>query len=124
MLHCQSVNFNQNCFVSGSPFILNVDGEPSGRLNEIVTKEIAAVAAAHPGSKCVVRFKIPGTSCIDMEAIFVSPSGNSDACEIVGLDDCVHEVRFEPEEEGVYTISLKHKGLHVCGKFCNVLLLK
>lgn len=102
------------CF-TGSPFILNVGGEQSGKQRVVVSKDMSAVLAAQPGTKCQLLVKVPGTSCLDMEAVVVSPEGATDECEIMGMDDCVHDVKFVPDEDGVYVISLKHKGLHVAG---------
>lgn len=108
------VNYN-NYSLAGSPIILEVGGQASGRQRALVSKEVSAVMAAQPGSRCEVLVRIPGTSCLDMEAILVSPDGCTDECEIKGLDDCVHDIAFVPAEDGVYVLSLKHKGLHVAG---------
>ena len=47
--------------VTGSPFMLHVGGEPSGRVRETVTVNIKEAEATGPGSKCEFQLKIPGT---------------------------------------------------------------
>ena len=101
--------------VPGSPFMLNVTGEPSGRIRETVVKDIAGVGSSCPGSKCEFQLKIPGTDPLDMEAQLASPTGKVDLCEIADLDESLYDIKFVPTEEGVHTVSLKHKGLHISG---------
>ena len=45
---------------TGSPFMLNVGGEASGRIRETVTKQVGAAPAIGPGSKCEFQLVIPG----------------------------------------------------------------
>lgn len=51
-----------------------------------------------------------------MEAVLTSPTGKSELCAIADLPDSLYDIKFEPAEEGVHTVSLKHKGLHIAGK--------
>jgi len=51
-----------------------------------------------------------------MEATLTAPSGKSELCEISDLPEALYDIRFKPWEEGVHTVSLKHKGLHISGK--------
>ena len=44
----------------GSPFMVNVGGEPSGRVRETITKDIRDAEVSGPGSKCEFQLKIPG----------------------------------------------------------------
>ena len=46
--------------MTGSPFMLSVGGQASGRIRETVTKAIAECSPAGPGSKCEFQLKIPG----------------------------------------------------------------
>lgn len=50
-----------------------------------------------------------------MEATMTTPSGTSDACEIRDLPGHAYEIKFTPPEEGIHTISLKYKGIHITG---------
>lgn len=101
--------------ITGSPFMINVGGEPSGRVRETVTKDIAAVGYSGPGTKCEFQLKIPGTDPLDMEALLTAPNGKSELCEIRDLPEDLYDIKFTPKEEGVHTVSLKHKGLHISG---------
>ena len=54
-----------NIFVSrlsvlGSPFMVNVGGEPSGRITERITRQQEAADITHVGSQCELSLKIPG----------------------------------------------------------------
>ena len=46
--------------ITGSPFMLNVGGEASGRVRETMTKTIKEADIASPGSQCEFQLKIPG----------------------------------------------------------------
>ena len=63
----------------------------------------------------LLRHVYPGTDPLDMEAMLTFPSGKSDLCEIKDMPHSLYDIRFTPEEEGVHTVSLKHKGLHIAG---------
>ena len=52
-----------------------------------------------------------------MEAALTSPSGKTELCEISDLADSLYDIKFSPAEEGVHTVSLKHKGLHCSGEW-------
>jgi len=52
------------CF-AGSPFLLDVKGNPSGRIRETVTREMEQAEAVMPDNKCEFLLKIPGTSEIE-----------------------------------------------------------
>ena len=51
-----------------------------------------------------------------MEALLTSPDGTTDLCSIMDLDDSLYDIKFKPTKEGVHTVSLKHKGMHISGK--------
>lgn len=101
--------------ISGSPFLVSVGGDPSGRSRETVVKEVHSVTQAIKGQPCHLELKIPGTDPLDMEATLTSPSGKTDMCEIRGMPDNLCSLKFTPQEEGVNTISLKFKGIHFAG---------
>jgi len=46
---------------SGSPFLVSVGGEKSGRVREIVIKEVQQIQAAQIGQESHLELKIPGT---------------------------------------------------------------
>ncbi len=50
-----------------------------------------------------------------MEAQLAFPSGKTELCEIRDEPGSIYDIRFVPSEEGVHTVSLKHKGLHISG---------
>merc|ERR1712038_723769 len=101
--------------VTGSPIMLNVKGEPSGRIRETVTKSIKPVEYCGAGTKCEFQLKIPGTEPLDMEASLTSPTGKTELCEIRDLPGSMYDIKFTPAEEGVHIVSLKHRGLHCAG---------
>lgn len=47
-------------FQTGSPFLLNVGGEPSGRIRETLDKEMVQAEPVKKGTKCEFLLKIPG----------------------------------------------------------------
>lgn len=69
----------------------------------------------------------PGTSPFDMTASVTNPSGITELCDIVSLDDNHYSIKFVPKEMGVHTVSVKHKDMHIPGKFlwsdCNLDLI-
>lgn len=101
--------------ITNSPFVINVGGTPSGRVRETVSKHIQAVGPTGKGSKCEFQLVIPGADPLDMEAMLTSPSGKSELCEIADLPGQLFDIKFQPNDEGVHTISLKQKGLHISG---------
>lgn len=51
-----------------------------------------------------------------MTASVTSPSGVTELCDIVSLDDNHYSIKFVPKEMGVHTVSVKHKDMHIPGK--------
>lgn len=49
-----------NVYYTGSPFLLNVAGEPSGRVRETVSREMEQAEAVQAGTRCEFLLKIPG----------------------------------------------------------------
>lgn len=47
---------------TGSPFLVNVGGNPSGRIRETVTKEMETAEAVLPGTQAEFILKIPGNT--------------------------------------------------------------
>jgi filamin len=99
--------------VAGSPFTVNATGQ--GRLTERITRDRKAADASYVGSQCELALKIPGSSPFDMSAYVNSPSGHTEDCEVVDLDDCNYGIRFVPKEMGTHTVSVKHKDAHIPG---------
>jgi len=101
--------------VPGSPYLVKVGGEPSGRITERITRQREAADITHVGSQCELSLKIPGTTPYDMEASVTSPSGATELCEVVEVDQCHYSIKFIPKEMGIHTVSVKHKGMHIPG---------
>ena len=53
-----------------------------------------------------------------MTASVTSPSGITELCDVVSLDDCHYSIKFVPNEMGIHTVSVKHKDMHIPGKNC------
>lgn len=51
----------------------------------------------------------------DMTAQVTSPSGKTEAAEIVEGEDSAYSVRFVPQEMGPHTVTVKYRGQHVPG---------
>jgi len=45
---------------TGSPFMLSVGGEPSGRVRETVTRQIQAAETVVAGQPSLLQLKLPG----------------------------------------------------------------
>ena len=45
-----------------------------------------------------------------------SPSGVTEMCEILELEEGHYSIKFVPKEMGVHTVSVKHKGMHISGE--------
>lgn len=50
-----------------------------------------------------------------MTASVKSPSGLTELCDVVSLDDSHYSIKFVPQEMGVHTVSVKHKDMHIPG---------
>jgi len=48
------------CVVVGSPFLVAIGGEPSGRVTERIVRQQEAADITHIGSQCELSLKIPG----------------------------------------------------------------
>ncbi|XP_052265611.1 filamin-A-like isoform X1 [Dreissena polymorpha] len=101
--------------VNGSPFLLNVGGEPSGRVRETVTREMEQAEPVMPKTKCEFLLKIPGTNPFDMEASITDPEGKTELCEVMDEDDFHYRINFTPQDKGNHIVSIKHKGMHISG---------
>jgi len=52
-----------NRLSAGSPFLVAIGGEPSGRVTERIVRQKEAADITHIGSQCELSLKIPGTRC-------------------------------------------------------------
>ncbi|CAL1528168.1 unnamed protein product [Lymnaea stagnalis] len=101
--------------VPGSPFTVKIGGEPSAKITERITRHKEAADVTHVGSQCELSLKIPGTTPFDMTASVKSPSGVTELCDVLSLDDSRYSIKFVPKEMGVHTVSVKHKDMHIPG---------
>ncbi|XP_026077533.1 filamin-B-like isoform X2 [Carassius auratus] len=99
--------------VPGSPFSVKVTGD--GRIRESITRRQTAASVSSVGSVCDLNLKIPGMDLQDVSAQVTSPSGATEAAEMVAVGDHTYCVRFVPHEMGVHTVSVKYRGQHVQG---------
>ena len=58
-----------------------------------------------------------------MEAMVTSPSGVTEMCDILELEEGHYSIKFVPKEMGVHTVSVKHKGMHISGERTHVCML-
>jgi len=49
-----------NFLFIGSPFLVAIGGEPSGRVTERIVRQKEAADITHIGSQCELSLKIPG----------------------------------------------------------------
>ncbi|XP_022101220.1 filamin-C-like isoform X6 [Acanthaster planci] len=105
--------------VPGSPFNVKVYPEDGSALEpliqETMVKPTNAAPVQHAGSECELGLKIPGTDPLDMTAQVSNPRGQTEDAEIVDCPDCRYIVRFVPSMDGVHTVSVKNRGIHVPG---------
>ncbi|XP_064616550.1 filamin-A-like isoform X2 [Liolophura sinensis] len=101
--------------IPGSPYLVDIGGQPSGRVRECGTKHVNAAEIVGPNSNCELLLKLPGTNPFDMEASLTDPSGSTEVVEVVDEDDFHYIIRFQPKVKGTHTISVKHKSMHVSG---------
>lgn len=50
-----------------------------------------------------------------MRAEVTSPSGKTEDAEMMDLDDSTYKIKFVPKEQGVHTVSVRHKNQHIPG---------
>ncbi|XP_038047792.1 filamin-A-like isoform X9 [Patiria miniata] len=105
--------------VPGSPFNVKVYPEDGSAMEpligETMVKPTHAAPVQHKGSECELGLKIPGTDPLDMTAQVTNPRGQTEDAEIVDGPDCRYVVRFVPSMDGVHTVSVKNRGIHVPG---------
>ena len=100
----------------GSPFTLNVGGQPSGRVTERIERQQQAVTQTSTiGTQCELNVTMAGMEAQNIDATVTSPSGATETCELIDLGANRYTVKFVPREMGIHTVSLKHKGLHIPG---------
>ena len=56
-----------------------------------------------------------GTSPFDMEASVCDPNGASELCDVMDLEDFHYKIMFTPKMDGIHTLSIRHKAMHVSG---------
>ncbi len=105
--------------IPGSPFNVKVHPEDGSCMEPLMQasleKPTRAAPVSHIGSECELGLKIPDTDPLDMTAQVTNPKGRTEDAEIVDGADCRYVVRFIPTMDGVHTVSVKSRGLHVPG---------
>ncbi|GAU93664.1 hypothetical protein RvY_05566 [Ramazzottius varieornatus] len=101
--------------VTGSPFNVKVTGEGGLRQTERITHSSQTVTTSHVGTNAELNIKLPGTDPFNMRAEVTSPSGKTEDAEMMDLDDSTYKIKFVPKEQGVHTVSVKHKNQHIPG---------
>ncbi|ESO08481.1 hypothetical protein HELRODRAFT_74935 [Helobdella robusta] len=101
--------------VTGSPFMLSVTGEPSGKQREVASIDLPEMQPPKTGTNASLLINLPGINPLDLSAILSTPSGTMDECEVRDREGSQFEVRLTPFEAGINVISLKQKGVHMSG---------
>uniref|UniRef100_A0A0B7AYU4 Uncharacterized protein n=1 Tax=Arion vulgaris TaxID=1028688 RepID=A0A0B7AYU4_9EUPU len=101
--------------VPGSPFLINVGGDISGRVRETISKEMETADAISPGTAAEFILKIPGTNPFDMEATITDNEGVSELCDVIDQEDFHYLIKMTPKKTGLHILSIKHKGMHISG---------
>lgn len=101
--------------VPGSPFLLDVGGNPSGRSRETVVKEMEVAPACPAGTQAQFILQIPGTNPMDMEAALADPDGQTELCDVMDEEDFHYLIKITPKVNGLHILSIKHKGMHISG---------
>jgi len=108
----------------GSPFTVNVGGQPSGRVTERIERQQQAVTQTSSiGTQCELNITMAGMEPQNIEASITSPSGATERCDLISLGANRYTVKFVPREMGVHTVSLKHKGLHIPGLINKIIII-
>ena len=55
--------------VAGSPFLVKIGGEPSGRLTERIMRQREAADVTQVGSQCELSLKIPGKCELNLKVL-------------------------------------------------------
>jgi len=108
----------------GSPFTVNVGGQPSGRVTERIERQQQAVTQTSAvGTQCSLNLTMAGMEPQNIESTVTSPSGTTQRCDLINLGANRYTIKFIPREMGVHTVSLKHRGLHIPGSYIAVLII-
>uniref|UniRef100_A0A8C1UH26 Filamin B n=1 Tax=Cyprinus carpio TaxID=7962 RepID=A0A8C1UH26_CYPCA len=91
------------------------------RVSRIGTAPVRRPCGGLEGARCSVSSVSfcsvfsPGIDLQDVSAQVTSPSGATEAAEMVAVGDHTYCVRFVPHEMGVHMVSVKYRGQHVPG---------
>ena len=75
--------------VPGSPFLVKIGGEPSGRVTERITRQREAADVTHVGSQCELSLKIPGEGQTVIK-IYLKATSNYLLCHEQNCESFVH----------------------------------
>lgn len=70
-----------------------------------------------PGQDACLYLHLPHTAPMEMNAKVMMPNGRSEDVEMRDLDNNYYQIRFRPEVEGTYAVSVFHRDQHVSGMF-------
>ncbi|ESN96655.1 hypothetical protein HELRODRAFT_189327 [Helobdella robusta] len=101
--------------VETCPFLVNIEGESSGRVRSQISTHVQSPTVVLVGKTEELNFAMPGCSALDMEASLTQPSGGVELCEIRDQPGSQFIVKVCPVEKGLNILSLKMKGVHISG---------
>jgi len=102
--------------IPGSPFTVNVGGQPSGHVTEKITRQQQAVTQiSSVGTQCELNINLAGVDVKNLEGLITRPSGVCEPCEVVDVGNGRFTIKFVPKEIGLHAVGLKTNGLHIPG---------
>uniref|UniRef100_A0A9J2PU03 Uncharacterized protein n=1 Tax=Ascaris lumbricoides TaxID=6252 RepID=A0A9J2PU03_ASCLU len=113
-IYILSVKF-ADLHVTDSPFTVNCTGKGIGAVKEMISKEAAQAPVVLPGQDACLYLHLPHTAPMEMNAKVMMPNGRSEDVEMRDLDNNYYQIRFRPEVEGTYAVSVFHRDQHVSG---------
>ncbi|ESO08217.1 hypothetical protein HELRODRAFT_190944 [Helobdella robusta] len=101
--------------VPGTPFLLEIGGQSSGKLRTVIQKHVSMSDVVQTGHDASLMLALPGLNSLEMEANIQSPGGLNELCEIRDHPNSMHEIKFKCLEVGLNVINIKKHGIHVPG---------
>uniref|UniRef100_A0A183UQL7 Filamin-A n=1 Tax=Toxocara canis TaxID=6265 RepID=A0A183UQL7_TOXCA len=113
-IYILSVKF-ADLHVTDSPFTVNCTGKGIGAVKEVISKEAGQAPIVIPGQDASLFLHLPNTSPMEMTAKVMMPNGRSEDVEMRDMNDNFYQIRFKPQTEGTYAISVFYRDQHVSG---------